>query len=761
MAVYFGSGSYAAPDTRTVSKTFATELSGTSAHLSFWWLYNADNRAGAGGTTDIFTAEGSLDRVILRYTFTPGDTVKHNLRLRIDRRSSSGGSFTNIVNQVILNDTSLDANEFFLNSWKHFSIILNPSSTNRTWQLRYGSYDRAPNTGIGETDFKLIEISGSYSVSGSDYTLGTITLNAKTNSSGPVSSSYGNGFDRLYVDVRDTSITASNYYSPSTLHHKFYQAGDDGDPYVGYSARLGSNGDGTFPDGTPYINLYQSGSNFGINDVLCDGEDFDVAADAISISGPPTYALTIANSATLSSTSTITSSGDVFRQVTTTLESNSALIATAERTQGLLENLQSTFNATDFSGVEDYVGTDTSVLYVDANYYNPDYALNDPYVEQGYMAEEIGLSAEVQINAQSTILSAGNISVDATASLASEVSLSTQTNLSASAGLLMSESFSLVSQTTSTQTAINSIFNNVELSSEFVTAQLAGLAISADLNTLSNASVTAEPSLTVGAIPAEILAETIIDVTPGYALDAAASLEVQTDISALPNQLINETVLFFGNTQLSATAGIVQLAQGVLEGNFTQIANAENIITDVVNIMSNSFTVIETSGIIHNETALLVANTDTSALAGLQFDEQIDLNSELTLSGIARNSIGSSQGLVVNSTISSFGKIFIGLDADLNSNITVTPIVPRLFVGSNVILTQSITTVVTEGSYLFDVPQFRRLMVPYDRRIGNILQETRIFNLKSDTRINTVLTETRTLRVPKNSRTHKIYDGSL
>lgn len=463
-----------------------------------------------------------------------------------------------------------------------------------------------------------------------------------------------------------------------------------------------------------------------------------------------------------------------------TISSNSALSLVLLVDGGVVGVASKTTIGTDVSAVDEYVETPYAD-YVDVDYYDAGYAQNDPYVQQGYVGDEavttiasfVTVSDTVNYTSDSAVVALGGnsisaeldvsgqgaITIDAKATLASEVDLTVQSTMSASAGLVFSQTTTIAAETAQTQTVGLVFSQSTDLAADFVSSQLGGNLISAGATPVSDAQLTSDSDVLQGGI-LDVTSTTELNAVGGYVLDAASSVAADVQFTGIAESIpfIDETLE--SDFALSATgANDVSAELDVTGQGAITITASATTGSDVELAGQFQFSAIAELDTVAQATISTQAQLDS--LGGLLFEADLSVASDFASTQTAAITTNNDVDLVSNSNFAIDTTVLIGGILDTASEFVVLDIEPSLFVGgvTNIFQGTSIVTVV--GSYLYDVPLIRRLVVAPDSRLASISPESRILGVKSESRINTIITETRGLKVPQDNRTHKIYDGSL
>lgn len=726
MAVKFGSGT--STGTPLISGTTGITPSDpqgfSRAVLSFWFQYTG--------------AENSL--VLAKFTGP-------DIEVQINQTDVFSGTVLSAI--LRYNGTTLDTLYFHnypsgrltIGDWYHLAVFIDSSSDPGTKNIPISVY-------FGST----LADSGAPSTGQSsvlDYNITDIEMVERG------STTYDVAIDRLYVGLKKGTedYDPDDYYvNPPQFYLNFYDS-------LGRAALLGDdNLQDEFTDDTPYYWLTDSGTSFGTNDSNCSGNNLTVDANATTITGPDSHNLLSSGAISLSSQTQLTASATYGVFGSSSISADNQLDVSGNVTKGITETLSSTTKATDFTTVQDYVETEEA-LYVDAGYHDDGYVENDPYVADGYVGEELGLSAEVLVNAELDATGQGAITITAKATLASEVDFATQTAMSVSAGLVFSQATSIAADTAQTQTVGLIFSQSTDLAADFVSSQLGGNIIVASATPASDAQISATTDVLQGGI-LDATASSDISIVPGYKLDGTASVATDAQVSADSEVIpfIDET--FESDFALSATGtnDIVGELDVSGQGAISITASATTG-SDVE--LNGSFQFSAIAELDVSADTSIASDAQTSTLGGLVFSQITNIASDFATTQTGGITTNSEIDITSDSEFAIDSLVLIGSILDASSEFAVPNIQPNLFVGGVSDIFQGTSTVVTIGSYVYDVPLIRRLTVPADSRTANILQETGILGVKSESRINTVIQESRALKVPQDDRTHKIYDGSL
>lgn len=463
-----------------------------------------------------------------------------------------------------------------------------------------------------------------------------------------------------------------------------------------------------------------------------------------------------------------------------TITSNSALSVVIIVDGGTVSVASETVIGTDVSDVEEYVET-PDADYVTVDYYTAGYAQNDPYVQEGYVGQEavttiassVTISDTVNYTSDSAVVALGGnsisaeldvsgqgaITIDAKATLASEVDLTVQSTMSASAGLVFSQTTNIAADTVQTQTVGLVFSQSTDLAADFASTQLGGNLISASATPASDAQLTSDSDVLQGGI-LDATATTELNAVAGFVVDGASSVAADVQFTG-----IAESIPFIDETLESDFA---LSAIGANDVSAELDVNGQGAITITAKATTGSdvelegqfqFTAIAEVDSVAEAT--ISTQSQLVSLGGLLFEVDLSVASDFESTQTAAITTNNDVDLVSNSNFAIDTTVLIGGISNLASDFVMLDIEPSLFVGGITNIFQGTSTVVTVGSYLYDVPLIRRLVVAPDSRLASISPESRILGVKSESRINTIITETRGLKVPQDNRTHKIYDGSL
>lgn len=428
--------------------------------------------------------------------------------------------------------------------------------------------------------------------------------------------------------------------------------------------------------------------------------------------------------------------------------------------------------------VEDYVAT-TEADYVTVDYYTAGYAQNDPYVEFGYIEDYGRIIANVLKNVDLSIAGDsaidaiggnaiyataafggdGAVTVTAKGSLTAETDLASDFAVTASAGLTFSQETALATDTATTADAGLTFSQTVSLAADSQVSPTGGVVITAASSVAGDAEISATVDVVIGSL-ATITSDSAVDATGGFFITGAASIAGDLTVTPVADVIVKPGADISGDSALTASAKVDVYGELDVTGDGAVTVTAKGSLNGDIDVTSSfQFSAIATLDIVAEST--VSAQTATETLGGLIFSQAVDVASDFQSAQTAKNITGTTPTFASDFASEQDATLLINGISSFACDVALPDVEPFLLVGGLADIFQSTSTVVSIGSYTYDVPLIRRLTIPRDARSATILQETGILGVKSETRINTVIIESRMLQIPQDDRTHKIYDGSL